>query len=390
MRIGRIFFHRLRSLLRRSRAEADLQREIDLHLEQLTKEYTAAGMREKEARLAAQREFGSIGATKERCRDRRRVNAVEDVFRDLAYAFRLLRKSPGFTGSVVLSLALGIGANTAVFSLVDAVLLRMLPVREPQELIEITRLGGGTLSYPFFEAIRDRNQAFSGVLLLSGGRIAASAHLGGADLGEIHLSPVSGSYFAVLGVSPSIGRLLTDEDLNASNVAVISYGFWQRMLAGNPAVLGQTLRVGGDNRQYTIIGVGPERFMGLTTGQPVDLWVPVTRSRNPVALMFRVVARRKPGISEAAAQANAQLIARQLSREWGFERLLPIEVTAASGGLTELQRRFTRPLLVLMLVSALLMLMVALNTANLLMARAAARQREVGVRLSLGASRGRV
>jgi len=156
MRKVRVILHRLRSLLRRSQAEAELNRELDLHIEQLTKEHVAAGMAGPEARLTAQREFGSLEMTKELCRDMRRVNFVGDLVKDLAYSFRLFTRSPGFTLTAVLSLALGIGANTAIFSLVDAVLLRMLPVHEAQQLVEVSRDGGGTLSYPMYEMIRDR------------------------------------------------------------------------------------------------------------------------------------------------------------------------------------------------------------------------------------------
>src|SRR5712692_2457291 len=141
MRIRRIMAHRFRSLLHRSRVEADLQQEFDLHIDQLTREHIAAGMSEPEARLAARREFGPVSNTQEQCRDMRRVNFVADLVKDLAYAFRLSTKSPGFTLTAVLSLALAIGANTAIFSLVDAVLIRMLPVRDPRQLVEVTRIG---------------------------------------------------------------------------------------------------------------------------------------------------------------------------------------------------------------------------------------------------------
>src|SRR5262245_25060941 len=157
MRRARILKQRLASLFRRQHAEVELDRELALHLEQLTKENIARGMTESEARLEARRAFGSFAFTQEACRDMRRVTWIEDLRRDLLYAFRQLAKSPGFTLTAVLSLSLGIGANTAIFSLADAVLLRMLLVQGPRELVEITSIGGGAVSYPLYQYIRERN-----------------------------------------------------------------------------------------------------------------------------------------------------------------------------------------------------------------------------------------
>jgi predicted permease len=392
-RLARIVGHRFRSLFHRSKSETDLQREVEMHIEQLIREYMDAGMTESEARLSARRQFGSIQATKEQCRDMRRINWIEEVLKDLRYALRIWVKSPGFTAVALISLAVGIGGNTAIFSLVDAILLRTLPVPQPQQLLEVSRPGGGTLSYPMYEIIRDRNQVFSDVLVTSGGRLTAGARFGEADVHDIHVSPVSTNYFRVLGLSPVIGRDFSEDDSGASGAGIISYGLWQRVLASDPAVLGKAVRIG--ERVYTIVGVAPPKFTGITTGQPVDLWIPITwinkeARSNPVAMMFRVMARRRASESEEQVRANMDLLAAQWSGDWRFESPMKVEVAPAAGGLTQLRRRFSSPLLVLMTIVASLLLIAATNVGSLLLARASARQKEMAVRLSLGASRRRL
>jgi predicted permease len=379
--------------LRRSEVEAELDRELRIHVEQLTQESVDEGTPEPEARSQACRQFGSVEIIKEQCRDSRQVRWVEDIVRDLRYAVRLWLKSAGFTGMAVISLALGIGANTAIFSLADAVLWRSLPVPQPQRLLELSRPGGGTLSYPMYEVLRDRNEVFSGVLVTSGARITAGARSGDIDLHDIHVSPVSPNYFRVLGISPVAGSDFREGDSDGADAAVISYGLWQGAFGADPAVLGKNIRIG--ERSYTIAGVAPAGFSGIAAGQPVDLWVPITwidkqALQNPVALMFRVMARRKDGVSEEQVRTNVDLLARQWTQDWKFERPVRLDIASAAGGLTQLRNRFSRPLVVLMTIVSLLLLITATNVGSLLLARAAARRKEMAVRLSIGASRGRL
>jgi len=393
MRGFRILKQRFSSLIRRRSVESDLERELSLHIEQLAKENVSRGMSEPEAHLQARRDFGPIALVEEACRDARRVTWVEDFRRDVLYALRQLGKSPGFTLTAVFSLALGIGANTAIFSLADAILLRSLPIQEPQELVEITQPGGGSISYPLYKYIRDHNSVFSGALVLSAGRYTAGLRMGSSELGDIRFSPVSGDYFGVLGVTPAAGRALTDRDMAAANTAVISYRLWQERFHGDPGVIGAAVVAGA--KPYTIVGVAPTGFTGVMAGQPIDLWLPITwfdrhYLENPVAFIFRVIARRKPGITEEATQAEVRLLARQWSMDLKFGEPAGVEVSSASGGLNKVRREFGRSLWALMGVVMLLLLCAAVNVANLLMVRASKRRREIAIRLSIGAGRGRL
>jgi hypothetical protein len=261
MRLIRIVMHRLRSLLGRSRVEAELQEEIDIHLEQITKQHMAEGLNEFEARMLARREFGPLEFTKEQCRDMRGVNLLEDLARDLLYAFRWLRRSPGFTLTALLSLALGIGANTIVFSVLNALILKPLPVAEPDRIYFVNNSGQPANSFPNYRDIRDRNQIFESLFDY---RISPMA-LGDDNLGTHRVWGylVTGNYFETLGLKPAIGRFFTPaEDMhpNSSPYAVLSYTCWQSRFGGDPGIVGRNIRING--LPYTVLGVAPQGFHG--------------------------------------------------------------------------------------------------------------------------------
>src|SRR6266567_5671209 len=320
MRLGRIVSHRVHSLLRRSRADEDLAQEIDLHIEQLTRQYAADGMSESEARIAARREFGPVEFTKEQCRDMRRVNLLEDLAKDLVYALRLLRRSPGFALIAVGSLALGIGANTIVFSVLNALVLKPLPVAEPQRLFFVNNSGHPGQSFPNYRDIRDRNSVFDSLFSYRVTQLALDED-GGAHRVWGYL--VTGNYFETLGIKPALGRFFTpaeDAQPNSSPYAVLSYTCWQNRFGGDPSVGGKDVRING--RPYTVVGVAPRGFHGTEVFYWAEVWVPMTmqthiegsswlecrRCFNPWS-----AGRLKAGVTVEQAEANLQTVAAQLA-----------------------------------------------------------------------------
>jgi predicted permease len=347
---------------------------------------------------------------------------MSGLIQDLRYALRQLRKSPGFASVVVLTLALGLGANTAIFSVLDALMLRNLPVPEPQQL-ELFGKGqwvGGLdtlpnrswqlFSYPFFREFSKKNEVFSDVAAINSilfgthGRVA-----GGANLEKIDAELVSGTYFKTLGVNPVLGRALTsadDQTPGAHPVAVASFSWWQRRFGKDPSVVGKTVTIGAT--LYSIIGVAPPEFFGATVGQSPDLWIPLAMEKEispgwnglDEPLLFQtlyLIGRRKPGVSVEEAGANTNLIFKQILHEYVGPQPSPkqlddihhaqIELTPAATGLSQLRQRFSLPLRILMTVVALVLLVACANVANLLLARTATRRREIALRMSLGATR---
>ncbi len=322
---------------------------------------------------------------------------LENLVQDLHYALRTLFRGPAFSLVALLSLALGIGANTAIFSVINAVMLRAMPVDRPGQLVQIQRGGfraGPGFSYPQFERLRDQNRVFEGVLAASDVRLHARI---GSDPEAAKGQYVSSNFYSLLGVRPFIGRTFAPagSEPDGSPVAVLHYGFWQRVFGGDPSVIGRTLLV--NDKQYSIIGVASPGFVGIDTADASDFAVPVETSGEWLTFevyWIQIVGRLKPGASIRQATANLNTIygqdlakvestRREAERTW-------IEANSAASGIARVRDRYSKSLFILVAIAGAVLLIACANVANLLLARTAARRKEFGVRLSLGATRSRI
>jgi MacB-like periplasmic core domain len=268
-----------RNLFRKAQKDQELTDEIEAYLEMLIEQKIKQGLDPKEARRAALIELGGKDQVKEKVREARVGHLVETLWQDLRYGLQMLGRNPGFTAVALLSLALGIGANTAIFSLMDAVLFKMLPVKNPEQLFFLERGGasrnreeGSRFSYAFFEQLRAQRETLAGVCAFDGSNRISVAVDGQVEVA--HPQVVSGSFFVVLGVNAMLGRVLTDDDDKIPGghpVLVISYNYWQRRFTRDPAIVGKSVVVNG--HPYTIIGVTPPDFFGVTVGESPDIWV---------------------------------------------------------------------------------------------------------------------
>ena len=410
------------------RRNEELNEEIQGHLELAARENRESGLAPKNAQTAARREFGSIALAEEVTRDMWGGRWFADLLQDIRFALRTLRKSPGFTAVAVLTLALGVGANTAIFSFIDAVLLRSMPVKNPQQLVvfnwsaranpklqghssygdcaDQTGIGDCSFSIPFYKTVRAQAGAFSGMAAFAG---PLEVDLSGNGVASIVRGLyVSGDFFSTLGVSTFIGRPLTpsDDSPSAPPAIVLNYAYWARAFGAAPSVIGRTVRL--DSTTVTIVGVADPHFTNLTPGKPLDFFMPLSvadsvrgewwgnedRLSDPTNWWVVILGRLKPGVSISQAQAAATTIFRNemlhgvaLSKSGDAPIVFLRPVRSGLGGETS---QIAPALYVTMVIVAFILLIACANVAGLALARSASRQKEMAVRLALGAGRARI
>jgi predicted permease len=396
MRLADVLRAAVRSLLARRRFDDQLDADLRFHLDQAIDELVRGGLSPEEARREALKAFGNPTRVREDVREVSMWIWWERLTQDLRYGLRGFRRTPAFAATVVLSLALGIGANTAFFSIFNALALRPLPVRDPEALFQVVHLGDGgsseSTTYALYQHLRTEATTIAGAFQVNASTTVRAVVDGQAE--PIVAQYVTGDYFEVLGVPPHLGRVIGPHDEQGSTprpVAVLGHGYWMRRFGGSADVLGSTIAV--DGTPYTIVGVSPPDFFGMQVGRRVDVSVPIDGTDEPRFWKSRaIVVRLKPGVSReaAAADLNASFL-RYVSGESLPDRVRArafksLDLVASSSGLAELRDRYGKPVQAMLAIVTMLLVLGCANLASLFLARAATRQRDLSVCAALGAS----